>query len=117
MTSFVALLFTDLMDFTIAFTGRIGILAVWRRLRQEEKLDLLSIISHLHHNDATDPRDKIYGILSAVVDGQHEDLQPDYSLPVAEVYTNLAIHLTKRDSHLDILNYNHLYQRIPWLLS
>jgi hypothetical protein len=99
------------------YSGRIGILAGWMRQRREEKLDLLSIISHLNYNDATDPRDKIYAILPAAVDGQREELRPDYSLPTAEVYTNLASYLIKRDSDLDILNYCHLDQNISGLPS
>jgi hypothetical protein len=80
-------------------------------------LTLLSILCYLHCSDATDPRDKIYATLPALVDGQLEDLKSDYSLSVADVYKNLAVHLIKRNSDLHILNYCHLSQKISVLPS
>jgi hypothetical protein len=52
-----------------------------------------------------DPRDKVYSILSIALGGQHEDLRPDYSLPVEEVYLKLAVHIIKRDNNLDLFGF------------
>jgi hypothetical protein len=66
-------------------------------------LDVARLLQELRGFQATNPRDKIYSILSVAVDGGHDILQPNYELPVEEVYRLPATHLIQRDKNLDIL--------------
>jgi hypothetical protein len=75
------------------------------------------VLPQLRLYDTTDPRDKIYAILSAVIDGQHENLLVDYTLSVAEVYENFAAHFITRDAALEILKYCQLDHRVSGLPS
>lgn len=63
----------------------------------------LEIASKFRHRMATDPRDKIFGIL-----GLTEDLTKDvidYKLPVSAVYTKAALQLIKNTRNLDVLSH------------
>lgn len=71
--------------------------------RQLANINLMDMLSTFAFIQATDPRDKIYALLSITKDGSHSDIQPDYSLSVPEVYVNLAAHLIKRDNLLNIM--------------
>lgn len=68
-------------------------------------LDLLSALQRFRGCQSSDPRDKVYAMLSITTDGQDKALDPDYSLTVAQVYTSLAIHLIQREKRLDILGH------------
>ncbi len=81
-------------------------IASWSTSRETQGLTLKEALSQVYTCEATDPRDKIYVILFIVNDGQHEDLRPDYALPLNQVYTRLAKHLIVRDADLDILGYS-----------
>ncbi|CAK1362829.1 unnamed protein product [Cercospora beticola] len=51
---------------------------------------------------ATDPRDKVYGMLGLLPGSL--DLSPDYTKPVSEVYTDLTVELIKATQDLEILH-------------
>ncbi|PPJ56241.1 hypothetical protein CBER1_06387 [Cercospora berteroae] len=51
---------------------------------------------------ATDPRDKVYGMLGLLPGNL--DLSPDYTKPVSEVYTDLTVELIKATQDLEIMN-------------
>ena len=89
----------------------------WYIRRKQHELKLLAVLPYIHDIDATDPRDKIYALLPALLDGQHEDLQPDYRLSTAHVYSNLALHLIKRDGNLEVLQFCHLARKVADLPS
>ncbi|KAJ5085488.1 hypothetical protein N7532_010259 [Penicillium argentinense] len=51
--------------------------------------ELLDVLLTASQYESTDPRDKVFGILSLV----NEGLKPDYSLPVEDIYTGIAAYL------------------------
>jgi hypothetical protein len=59
--------------------------------------------------DATDPRDKVYSILGLLNPAISADVDPDYSLPVQQVYTNFMIAIINQTKSLDQI----LYGGIP----
>jgi hypothetical protein len=62
-----------------------------------EKSNFGSLLHYTMHLQATDPRDKIYGILAL---GRGIDIRPDYSKTVRQVYTDLVISILPHDSTL-----------------
>jgi hypothetical protein len=62
-----------------------------------EKGNFGSLLYHTMHLQATDPRDKIYGILAL---SRGIDIRPDYSKTVRQIYTDLAISILPHDSTL-----------------
>jgi hypothetical protein len=60
---------------------------------------------HFQNLDATDPRDKIYGLLGLVADRELLELglEPNYTQSCREIYTNVAAALLKQ-GHLCILS-------------
>jgi hypothetical protein len=65
-----------------------------------ENIDLFYLLYTSWHRKATDPRDKIYAHLGLV---KELDLEIDYSLPVADVYTGFAKSVILSFRSLDIL--------------
>jgi len=76
-------------------------------------LDLFHLINMVPTYEATDPRDKIYAILSIAHDGRHEALRPNYELPVEDVYLRFASHMITQHNNLDILGYCFLKRNLP----
>jgi hypothetical protein len=67
------------------------------RIDQNKGLELLFILKYCNVADSgetrlevTDPRDRIYGFLGLTKEGDAFGLRPNYSDPVAKVYTNAA---------------------------
>ncbi|KAG0647087.1 Heterokaryon incompatibility protein [Hyphodiscus hymeniophilus] len=67
------------------------------RLRQP----LQELIRECRYRRATDPRDKIYSLLSLMGDRMSPLLQPDYTKSLAEVYAHATQHLIKQSESLD----------------
>ncbi|KAF2629366.1 hypothetical protein BU25DRAFT_409267 [Macroventuria anomochaeta] len=69
------------------------------------RLDDTPSIDHIFNlarkSQATDPRDKVYGLLGLLPTRITSYLKPDYSKSVEEVYTDLAISLLRSCSRLD----------------
>ncbi|RDW70963.1 hypothetical protein BP6252_07526 [Coleophoma cylindrospora] len=70
--------------------------------------DLLYLINSFSHMDATDPRDKVYGLLglsneNGGVVSEMGRLEPDYAKPVQQIYTKVARHLILSTGRLDVL--------------
>jgi hypothetical protein len=76
-------------------------------------LDLLRLLLTACLFDATDPRDNIFSILAIATDGNHEDIQPDYSRPVEEVYERFAMHMIQQNNSLDVMGYCFLERNFP----
>jgi hypothetical protein len=70
---------------------------------RKNTIDLYRILSDAKNHDAADPRDKVYSVLALAFDAGESDLQPDYTLPVREVYLNTARHILKRRKDLKLL--------------
>ncbi|KAF9773650.1 hypothetical protein IL306_008515 [Fusarium sp. DS 682] len=79
-----------------------------RRARTRWPLDALMSITQVKFQ-ATDQRDKIYGVLGLARECEDssavpEELKPDYSIDVATLYQRVARFLLKRNRSLAILN-------------
>lgn len=53
---------------------------------------------------STDPRDKIFAILSLACDGAKMVPNPDYSMSIEEIYKQLVVSFVKESGRLDILS-------------
>lgn len=70
------------------------------------KEELLTLLHQFRSWEASDPRDKVYAILGLSSDGRESsELRPDYDLPVAQVYRNVAEYMLSRYGSLAILTY------------
>ncbi len=58
---------------------------------QEESTDIADVLLSVRHRDCTDPRDKIFGVLSLVRDwGSWEPIKADYSKAALQVFIDFA---------------------------
>lgn len=69
---------------------------------------LLHLIASFSAFEATDHRDKVYGLLGLSQEARRarspeEVLKPDYSQPVAKVYADVVRYLTSKTGRLDVL--------------
>ncbi|KAH6644634.1 heterokaryon incompatibility protein-domain-containing protein [Boeremia exigua] len=62
-------------------------------------------LGFLRVRQATDPRDKVYGILALAAERYAGLLKANYNLPVEQVYEQIAIALIERTGRLDILSH------------
>ncbi|KAF2825418.1 HET-domain-containing protein [Ophiobolus disseminans] len=63
----------------------------WDRIPRDQAGSCLIYLARYRHRDASDPRDKVYAVLS-IGDEEWTKLNPpDYSLPIAEVFTRAAL--------------------------
>ncbi|KAI0850028.1 HET-domain-containing protein [Daldinia vernicosa] len=61
------------------------------------------IANHFRHRSATDPRDKIYGLLGMIEDAEHITI--DYSLSVEMIYEVSAREIITKTRSLDLLSH------------
>ena len=112
-----AMLQKDYIKFGLIGNGNLYYLMELKYTRQNPSangpLDLLRLLSTAYLFDATDPRDNIYSILAIATDGNHEDIQPDYSRPVEEVYERFAMHMIEHNNNLDVMGYCFLEKNFP----
>ncbi|KAH7010715.1 heterokaryon incompatibility protein-domain-containing protein [Macrophomina phaseolina] len=76
---------------------------------KHDKLPFLDIAPKFRHRQATDPRDKVFGLL-----GLTSDLKKDiikYESTAADVYAEVVIQLITRTGNLDVLS--HVLPRTP----
>ena len=64
---------------------------------------LLEVLRACRRKLAADPRDKVFGILGVLPEEIRRDFQPDYSLSVKEVYTNVVDNLLSTTERLDVI--------------
>ncbi|KAM0433301.1 hypothetical protein ACHAPT_004177 [Fusarium lateritium] len=79
--------------------------------------NLLDVLARFRWTKATDPRDKIYGLLGLV---SHHDIVVDYNKTPQQVYTDVAVSLINNRGNLDILcqsPWSDLVYRMPDLPS
>lgn len=73
----------------------------------------MELLCLTHAFDATDPRDKVYALLSFQVMGSYADksgqstLTADYTKSLPEVYRDLALHFMLCSGRLEVLSYIH----------
>ena len=68
--------------------------------------DLLSALQRHRAFQATDPRDKIFGLLGLVAKSEIADLgvEVDYNTPAEDLFSRFAIAALKRNENLDVLD-------------
>lgn len=62
-------------------------------------------LGFLRMRQATDPRDKVYGVLALAAQRYVGLLKADYTLPVERVYEQITVALIQRTGNLDILSH------------
>lgn len=65
--------------------------------------DLQRLTWDIRNAKCTDPRDRVYGILSMVHKSSAVELRPDYTKSVGEVYQEVVLHILERSKNLRIL--------------
>ncbi|KAI0866601.1 heterokaryon incompatibility protein-domain-containing protein [Xylaria cubensis] len=65
--------------------------------------DLQRLIWDTRNAKCTDPRDRVYGLLSVVHKSYAIDLRPDYRKSVSEVYQDVVLHILERSKSLRLL--------------
>jgi hypothetical protein len=64
------------------------------------KLDPLRTLQQFHNRQATDPRDKVFGLLGLL---KEMPIQPDYNMGVGEVFTQVSTNVLVQSQSLDLL--------------
>ena len=79
-------------------TNHIKLLRIYR-------LSFLEVLAGFHSRNATDPRDKLYGLLGLAVEHSARSIQPDYAKTVEEVYESFVILTLEDTGDLDVLSH------------
>ncbi|KAF4985023.1 hypothetical protein FDECE_16885 [Fusarium decemcellulare] len=69
-------------------------------INQGQLLSSLDALRHFHGREATDARDKVFGLLELL---DQPPLVPDYSMSKPEVYLAAAMHIISSSGNLDLL--------------
>lgn len=69
------------------------------------RLSFLECVSGFRFRKATDPRDKIYGLMGLGIGGVTDIIHPDYTLPVEKVFEDFVIALLHQTRNLDVLSH------------
>jgi hypothetical protein len=72
-------------------------------IRKHPYKTLIEALMMNSHLEATDPRDKIYALLGLVADIDPTTYEINYEAPIAQVYTNVAVHMLHYSSSLVFL--------------
>jgi hypothetical protein len=72
------------------------------RAQNYHMLSLLPPLQVMRHHQATNPIDFIYGLFGVAMNAVYF-LEPNYSLSVAEVYTQIVLTWIRRDNNLTFL--------------
>lgn len=67
--------------------------------------ELLSLMDNFWPNEATDPRDKVYALLSLATDNHSDSIVPDYKSPVGLVYAEIVKDIITRECNLQVFAY------------
>ena len=76
-----------------------------QRLTKCRDLTFLDLLASVRKSESTDPRDKVFAMLSFANDVQPDMLKPDYSSPMLQVYTTVAIWSVWTYGNLDFLGF------------
>jgi hypothetical protein len=100
--------FGDLIPLKTAFKKmrNAGVRAVFKKLHENplgaHEYQLLSLLQMVRSHQATDPLDFIYGLFGLALDSS-DFPKPDYTLSVAEVYTQATLTWIQRDNSMSFL--------------
>jgi hypothetical protein len=67
------------------------------------RLGFLELLQLFRTRESTDPRDKIFGILSLVADDRERAFEVDYSMTVNKLYQKLVYHVVTTSNSLNVL--------------
>ena len=73
--------------------------------RDKSPATLMTLLRLYYPKDATDPRDKIYGLLGLVREWGSEQIQPDYTISHDRLYHKVALHSILVTKTLEFLAY------------
>ncbi|KAK4204702.1 heterokaryon incompatibility protein-domain-containing protein [Triangularia verruculosa] len=66
--------------------------------------ELLAYLMHTYNRDATDPRDKVYGVLGlADARLRNVGITPDYRFTISQVYCDATVRIITTSGNLDVL--------------
>ncbi|KAL8911108.1 MAG: hypothetical protein Q9172_007730 [Xanthocarpia lactea] len=74
-----------------------------RNFPRSSEQALLPLLCEIRYLEVTDPRDKVYGILSIANDAEKLGILPDYSASTAACYIDTARKLITKNQSLDVL--------------
>lgn len=78
----------------------------WSLRQNESTVNLPTLLQLYHSRDATDPRDKVYGLLGLVDDwGSALPIEPEYDIKCRELYENFAQSWSRITGSLDFLSF------------
>lgn len=83
--------------------------------RKKESITLLTLLRLYYSKDATDARDKVYGLLGLVTDwGNSRAIAPNYTMRTSELYQEVALRSVEVSGSLAILTFrtNGNYQKM-----
>ena len=75
------------------------------RPSKEFDRELLFLMNSFWPNEATDPRDKVYALLSLATDNHSDAIVPDYQSPVGLVYAESVKDTITRERNLQVFSY------------
>ena len=86
-------------------------------MSEDTRLPLRTLVMLSAGRRSQNPRDRIYALQGLMNDKLNPLLKPDYTLSVAEVYSNVARYFVFTDAYLDALCGQQLHDRIEGLPS
>lgn len=75
-----------------------------KQIQADGNVSCEAMLLHAKSCEATDPRDKVYGILNQASQAVTQSLKPDYTLNTMEVYTEATITELETTKSLGILS-------------
>jgi hypothetical protein len=107
----------ELQNFPIRDTMSLGLSMIWLINEldsdfEEDHCDMISLLLKTTTFQATDPRDKIYGLLG-LAGGEDRIIVPDYSKTVNQIRKELVKHHVDVDKNLRCLSGNRLAPEDP----
>jgi hypothetical protein len=74
--------------------------------RKKESITLLTLLRLYYTKEATDARDKVYGLLGLVTDwGNSAAIAPSYTIAASELYQEVALRSIEASGSLAILSF------------
>ncbi|KAJ4988557.1 heterokaryon incompatibility protein [Stagonosporopsis vannaccii] len=69
------------------------------------RMDFLTCVANFRSRDATDPRDKIWGLMALDVEGMIKFAPPNYQLTVEQVFESFVLSIIRLTSNLDVFSH------------
>jgi hypothetical protein len=96
------LVWNDVSPYTSTFVG-IDLPRLGFRVRGKELSAAVDILDSTRESLCSDPRDRVYAILSLLDENISQGIVPNYILSPEDVYKDFTLHCIKKLSNLDIL--------------